>query len=255
MIDEKKNTIENRFKVDVLAFGAHPDDIVICCGGTIAKLSDEGKLTCIIDLNSGQIGTRGNSEIRLKEAEIAKDVLGVTFRENLDLMDGDIHIDDYSINKVIYVLRKYRPEIVLLHPPYERHPDHEITHKLVRTAMFKAGLQKIETKSEGKQQERFRIRKMFSYMQSYEFPRKPDFYVDISETFERKMESIKVYASQVYLKGITPDSEPKTRLNRPEFLEEIEARALYFGSLIGVRYAEAFLAVESVGISSISKLL
>ncbi len=246
---------ENKYKVDVLAFGAHPDDIEICCGGCLAKLASEGKRTAIVDLTTGQMGTRGTPEIRLEEAEKAKEILGAAFRENLGMQDGNIEISNRTLLKVISVLRKYRPEIVLMHPPFERHPDHENTHKLIRTAMFKAGLKKIETEFEGRPQGRYRIRKMYSYMQSYEFPGKPDFYVDVSDFFDKKMDSIKAYASQVYIKGITPDSEPVTRLNRPEFLEEIEARSIHFGNLIGVRHAESFLSVEPVGLSSLSKLL
>lgn len=246
---------ENPYKVDLLAFGAHPDDIEICCAGAIAKFAKEGKKIAVIDLTTGQLGTRGKPEIRLQEAETARNILGVDFRENLFMMDGDIQINQENLLKVITILRKYRPEIVLMHPPYERHPDHEDSNRLIRTAMFKSGLQKIETIYDGKPQERFRIRKMFCYMQAYEFHRKPDFYVDISDTFAIKMASIKAHSSQVHIKGVTPESEPVTRLNRPEFLEEIEARALYFGTLIGTRYAEAFLAVEPLGISSLSKML
>lgn len=244
----------NKYQVDVLAIGAHPDDIELACGGTIAKFTEEGFSVAIVDCTSGELGSRGNADIRAEEARHGAEILGVKFRENLGLPDGKLSVNDESIEKMIIMIRKYRPKIVLVNPPFERHPDHEASHFILRKAMFKSGLIKVETELEGIPQEPFRIRKMFCYMQSYEFPRKPDFYVDISTTFEKKMNAIKAYTSQVWVPGVSDPNGPVTRLSRPEFLEELEARAIYFGTQIGVRFAEAFYSVEPLGFRNLSGL-
>ncbi|MCX7879911.1 MAG: bacillithiol biosynthesis deacetylase BshB1 [Ignavibacteria bacterium] len=246
--------IGSDFVVDVLAFGSHPDDIEISCGGSIAKLAYEGYKIAVVDMTPGQFGTRGNPELRIAEAEAASKVLGLAFRENLELEDGNLAPDKETILKTIIVLRKYRPKIVLMSPDFERHPDHEALHKIVRKAMFLSGLQKVETEFNGVKQIPWRIRKMYCYMQYYPFPRPPDFFVDISDFFEIKMNSIKCYSSQVYVEGKSSSAEPTTLLSRPEFLEELESRARYFGSLIGTKYAEAFLSVEPLGLFSLSCL-
>lgn len=245
----------NNEHVDVLAIGAHPDDIELSCGGTVAKLVKEGRKVALADCTTGELGTRGTAEIRLKEAEEAAKILGVFKRVNLYMQDGAITPTPEYVQKMISLLRLFSPKAVLMHPGFERHPDHEGAHKIVREAMFKSGLAKIQTLIKGKQQEKYRSRKMYCYMQSYPFVTKPDFYVDISDTHEIKMEAIKAYKSQVHIPGATDTGEPQTRLSRPEFLDEIEARARYFGSLIGVKYAEAFSSVEPVAFNSISALL
>lgn len=243
------------FEVDLLAFGSHPDDVEIACGGTIAKFVREGYSAAIVDMSVGELGTRGTPDDRLKEAENAQKVLGVKFRENLRLPDGFTAPTKDAILSTISVLRKYRPKMVLFSSPFERHPDHEALNKIVRRAMFLSGLRKIETFEDGQSQEPWRIRKMYCYMQSYQFPKEPSFFVDITDVYEVKMEAIRCYVSQVYVEGKSNPNEPTTRLSRPEFFEEIAARARYFGTLVGYKYAEAFLSVEPVGISSLSKLL
>lgn len=244
----------NEFQVDVLAIAAHPDDVELACGGTIAKFTEEGFSVAIVDCTNGELGSRGTPEIRAIESKKGAEILGVKFRENLGLPDGKLTVDDESIEKMIVIIRKYRPKIVFVNPPYERHPDHEASHFILRKAMFKSGLIKVETMYEGKVQPPLRIRKMFCYMQSYEFPRKPDFYVDITSTFEKKMNAIKAYSSQVWVPGLSDPNGPVTRLSRPEFLEELEARAIYFGTQIGVRFAEAFYSIEPLGFKNVSGL-
>lgn len=244
----------NKFQVDVLAIGAHPDDIELACGGTVAKFTEEGYSVAIVDCTNGELGSRGNAEIRAIEAKKGAEILGVKFRENLGLPDGKLTVNDESVEKMIVMIRKYRPKIVLVNPPYERHPDHEASHFILRKAMFKSGLVKVETEFDGVPQTPLRIRKMFCYMQSYEFPRKADFYVDITSTFEKKMNAIKAYTSQVFVPGLSDPSGPVTRLSRPEFLEELEARAIYFGTQIGVRFAEAFYSIEPLGFKNLSGL-
>lgn len=240
--------------IDVLAFGAHPDDVELGCGGTVAKLTAEGKRVVIVDLTAGELGSRGNAEIRLKEAEKAGKKLNLVERLNLGLPDGNIEQSRENIIKVIKIIRKYRPKAILVTPHFERHPDHESANRLVRTALFKSGLHKIETELDGKKQEPYRTRRLFAYMMSYQFSRRPDFYVDISDYFEKKMEAIYCYASQVHIEGQKNENEPETRLSRPEFLLELEARARYFGTLIGVKYAEAFQSTEPVLVRDMSAL-
>lgn len=245
----------NKYKVDVLAFGAHPDDVELSAGGAVAKLVKEGKKVAIVDFTRGESGSRGTPEQRLREADKAGKILGIICRENLCFPDTRLQVTEEAIQKTIEVIRKYRPDAVLMNPAFERHPDHEAAHMLVRNAMFKSGLIKYETDFEGKLLERHRIRKMFSYMQSYIFQEKPSFVVDISDTFDQKMKSIKAYSSQVFVPGESDPEGPVTRLSRPEFLEEIESRAIYWGTHIGVRYAEPFVALEPLGITNFSSLL
>jgi bacillithiol biosynthesis deacetylase BshB1 len=247
--------MHNPYKVDVLVLAAHPDDAELGAGGTIAKLTKEGKSVAIVDLTQGEMGTRGTIEIRKEEAARSAEILGIKYRENLMLPDGYVENDTESQLIVIYAIRKYRPELVIMNPEHERHPDHEAAHSLVRTSMFKAGLQKIETHDNGFKQERHRIRKMFCFMQSYPFQHNPDFIVDISETIEEKMESIKAYKSQVFIPGESKEEGLSTRLFRPGFLEDQLARAKYFGSMIGAEYGEAFTSVEPIGLDSIGLLI
>jgi N-acetylglucosamine malate deacetylase 1 len=245
----------NKYEVDVLAIGAHPDDIELACGGTVAKITSEGLSVAIVDFTNGELGSRGTPEIRAEEAKRGAEIMGVRFRENLGFPDGKLRVTDEAVDKMIVMLRKYRPKAVLVNPPHERHPDHEGSHNILRTAMFKSGLIKVETEYEAIPQKTHRIRKMYCYMQSYEFTRKPDFYVDITSSFETKMNAIKAFTSQVWVPGVSDPDGPVTRLSRPEFLEELEARAVYFGTQIGVRYAEAFYSVEPIGIKNFGSLL
>jgi bacillithiol biosynthesis deacetylase BshB1 len=239
---------------DVVAFAAHPDDVELAAGGAVAKLCKSGLNVAIVDFTAGEAGTRGTPEIRLAESMDSAKILGLKHRINLGMPDSQIAVTEENILKVIEAIRLFRPKMVLMNPPFDRHPDHEAAHKLVRKAMFKSGLRKIDTKYNGISQNPHRIRKMYAYMQSYEFPRKPDFYIDISDTFNTKMDSIKAYRSQIFVEG-AENNEPQTRLSRPEFLEEIEARCIYFGAQCGYRYAEAFYSVEPVGLSGLDKLL
>jgi bacillithiol biosynthesis deacetylase BshB1 len=241
--------------IDALFFGAHPDDVELSAGGTIANLTKEGKKVVIVDFTRGELGTRGSAKLRLKEAEKAAEILGVNERINMELPDGFLTANDKAIEKAIYVIRKYRPKIVVMPPEIERHPDHEAVNRIVRSAMFKAGLTKIITKDKGRHQEPYRTRKMLSYMQFYGFPTKPDLVIDISYTFYLKLEAIKAYSSQVNVPGVSNPDEPQTLLSRPEFLEELEARAIYFGTQIGCRFAEPFMSIEPVGLKSLSGLI
>ena len=180
--------------LDFLTFAAHPDDAELSMGGTIAKMIKKGKSFGIIDLTQGELGTRGNKETRKKEADDASSILDITIRENLEIPDGNIFVNEENTIKIIEILRKYRPKIIFA--PYfnDRHPDHIEASKLIKRAMFLSGLPKIETKSDNQVQEAFRPKKLFYFIQTYEFD--PTFIIDISDTFDTKMKSMRAYKTQ-----------------------------------------------------------
>ena len=239
---------------DCMVIGAHPDDAELCCAGTIAKLTSEGKSVVLVDCTRGEMGTRGTPELRKKEAIEAAKILGVSDRVNLEMQDGNIEHSIENILKLIQVIRSFRPKMILTHPWFERHPDHEHLHLLFRDAMFKCGLKKIETEYNGEKQEVYRTRKIYCFQQSYPFPRNPDFYVDVSDVHDVKMKAIEAFASQVYTPG-KYEQEAKTRLASKDFMEELVARSRYYGGLTGVKHAEAFLSLEPVSLKSLSRLI
>ncbi len=232
--------------VDVLALGAHPDDIELSCGGTIAKLVKDGHKVAIADFTQGELGTRGNKDIRSKEAAEAAKILGVTARRNLKIPDGDIELSKANIKKVITLIRELRPRILIIPHSVERHPDHVHAHRLSKEAWYYSGLRKIETSLDGEHQKPHRPDNFFEFMQWYEFT--PSFIVDISETFDTKMKAIKAHASQFY----DPNSkDPETLLSRPEFLERIKTDSEYYGKRIGVKYGEPFYSWTPLGVKTI----
>jgi bacillithiol biosynthesis deacetylase BshB1 len=245
--------MKNIEKADVLVFAAHPDDAELGCGGSLIKLSKEGKRTVIVDATQSELSTRGTIELRQKEAKYAGEILKLYARENLNIHDGTISSAQENILKVVEQIRKWRPEIIIMPPQFERHPDHEEMHRLVRKAAFFSGLQKIETSYGGQKQEPHRAKKMFCFMQTYDF--QPSFYIDISETLEEKVRAMKAFASQFHNPEEYHSDEPETFISRPGFLEMLESRARYFGEKIGVKYAEAFYSVEPIGIDSLSTFL
>ena len=237
--------------VDILAIGPHPDDIEIYCGGTVASLVKQGYNVALADITRGEMGTRGTKETRVKEAEKAAKILGVSStRYNLEIPDGGIEVNTVNIGKVISLIRDLKPKTLLIPYSVERHPDHEHTHRLCKEAWFYSGLTKFETKKNGKTQAPHRPDNYFEYIQWRHI--QPTFIVDISETFATKMESIRAYASQLY----NPKSkEPETRLTSPEFLDRIETEDKYFGQRIGVKYGESFYSVVPVGVRSPLELI
>lgn len=233
-------------KLDVLAIGAHPDDIELSCSATLAKLVHEGKKAGILDLTEGELGTRGTRTIRKKEAAASSKILGLDERINLGLPDGNIEVNQINIKKVIQIIRHYEPEILLIPHWLERHPDHEHTHKLCREAWFYSGLEKISTRWYGLNQQPFRPKKCIHFMQKYEF--QPSFIVDVSDAYEIKKKSLMAFESQFY----NPKSkEPQTILSSKIFLESIYARDRHFGSLINVEYGEPFFSIEPLGFDSL----
>ncbi len=232
--------------VDVLALGAHPDDIELACGGTIAKLVKDGHRVAIADVTQGELGTRGNKDIRAKEAADAARILGVATRRNLKIPDGDIEVSHANIKKVITLIRELRPRILIIPHSVERHPDHVHAHLLCKEAWYYSGLGKMETTLDGEQQKPHRPDNFFEFMQWYEFT--PSFVVDISETFDLKMKAIRAHASQFY----DPKSkDPETVLSRPEFLERIRTEGEYYGKKIGVKYGEPFYSWTPLGVKTI----
>ena len=234
-------------KLDILAFGAHPDDVELGCSGTIAKEVSLGKKVGIIDLTRGELGTRGSVEIRNSESAKASEILGVVVRENLDMRDGFFVNDETHQLKVIEMIRKYQPEIVLCNAITDRHIDHGKGSKLVSDACFLSGLRQIKTELNGEAQEAWRPKVVYHYIQWQNV--EPDFVVDISKFMDKKMESVLAYGSQFY----DPKSnEPVTPITSKNFLDSVKYRAEDLGRLVGVEYAEGFtteryLAVNSLG--------
>lgn len=226
-------------KLDILAFGAHPDDVELSCSGSILKNVSLGKKVGIIDLTQGELGTRGTAAIRLKESAAAAKILGVSFRENLKMKDGFFSNDKKHQLAIIKKIRQYQPDIILANAVEDRHPDHGRAAKLVSDASFFSGLRKIVTKINGKSQEAWRPKVVYHYIQYRKL--KPDFVVDISDFMERRMESILAFRSQFF----SPDSkEPGTLISSPEFLKYIRSRESEFGKSIGVKYGEGFTMAE-----------
>ena len=237
-------------KLDILAFGAHPDDVELGCSGTIAKEVASGKKVGIIDLTRGELGTRGSVAIRDKEAQLAAEILGISARENLNMRDGFFINDEAHQLEIIKRIRKYQPEIVICNAIDDRHIDHGKGSKLVSDACFLSGLRKIETSHEGENQKAWRPKVVYHYIQWKNIT--PDVVVDISDFIEKKTASILAYASQFYSED---SKEPVTPIATKNFLESIHYRSQDFGRLIGVEYAEGFTAERYVAVNRLSDLI
>lgn len=237
-------------KLDILAFGAHPDDVELGCGGTIAKEISLGKKVGIIDLTRGELGTRGSVEIRNQEAAAAAKILGVIIRENLDMRDGFFVNDEAHQLEIIKMIRKYQPEIVLCNAIDDRHIDHGKGSKLVSDACFLSGLMKIETDENGEKQVAWRPKLVYHYIQWKNIT--PDFVVDITGYNDKRTEAILAYSSQFY----NPDSEePVTPIASKNFLESLNYRVQDLGRLIGTDYAEGYTAERCLAVNSLENLM
>ena len=237
-------------KLDILAFGAHPDDVELGAGGTIAKEVSLGKKVGIIDLTRGELGTRGSADLRDIEAANAAKILGVAVRENVRFADGFFTNDKKHQLEIIKMLRKYQPDIVLCNAIDDRHIDHPKGSKLVSDACFLSGLLKIETDIDGISQEKWRPKQVYHYIQWKNI--EPDFVVDVTGFMDKKEASVLAYSSQFF----DPLSkEPETPITSKNFTDSINYRAKDLGRLIGVDYAEGFTSERYVAIENLSKLI
>jgi len=239
-------------KLDILVFGAHPDDAELGAGATIAKEVSKGKKVGIVDLTRGELGTRGSAEIRDKKAAKAAGILGVAVRENMEFADGFFVNDKEHQLELIKIIRKYKPEIVLCNAIDDRHVDHGRGSKLVSDACFLSGLMKIDTKMDGDDQWQvaWRPKVVYHYIQWKNL--EPDFAVDVSGYIEKKSEAIMAYSSQFY----DPNSdEPETPISSKNFTDSINYRARDLGRIIGVEYAEGFTVERYAGVDSLDDLI
>ncbi|MCG9879141.1 MAG: bacillithiol biosynthesis deacetylase BshB1 [Bacteroidia bacterium] len=222
-------------KVDILVFAAHPDDAELSCSGTILAHKALGKSVALVDLTKGELGTRGNAELRMQEAAEASKILGIDYRENLGFRDGFFVKNEELELKIIQAIRKYQPEIVLANALSDRHIDHGRAADLVHDSCFLSGLTKIHTEYNSVPQKAWRPKKVYHYIQDQ--LSHPDIVFDISDFFDQKMESILAFKSQFF----DPNSdEPNTPISGPDFLDFIKGRAVEFGRRIGVKYGEGF---------------
>lgn len=239
-------------KLDILVFGAHPDDAELGAGGTIAKEVSRGKKVGIIDLTRGELGTRGTAEIRDQESAKAASILNLAVRENMEFADGFFVNDRAHQMEIIKMVRKYQPEIVLCNAVEDRHIDHGKGSKLVSDACFLSGLTRIDTKMKGEEewQEAWRPKVVYHYIQWKNLT--PDFAVDVSGFIEKKTEAILAYSSQFF----DPNSdEPETPISSKNFIDSVNYRARDLGRLIGVEYAEGFTVERFVGVDNLDDLI
>lgn len=239
-----------KITLDILAFGAHPDDVELGCGGTLAKEIKNNKKVGIIDLTRGELGTRGSADLRDEEAKKAADILGVTVRENLRMRDGFFQNNEENQMKVIQMIRKYRPKIVLCNAVSDRHIDHGKGSSLVSDACFLSGLRKIETFYDGILQEAFRPQVVYHYIQWNQA--NPDFVVDITGFMDVKVDSVLAYSSQFF----TPNAqEPITPIATQNFLDSLTYRAQDLGRMIGTDFAEGFTTERLLAVNYLEDLI
>ncbi len=233
-------------KLDFLAFGAHPDDVELGCGATIAKLVSQGKKVGIVDLTRGELGTRGSAEIRTKETKEASKILGISKRENMDFKDGFFRNDEEHQLKIIQLIRKYQPDFIFCNAPDDRHIDHPKGSQLIVDASFLSGLSKINTKDTSvNSQKKWRPKNIYHYIQWKNLD--PDFIFDVSGFHNTKMDAVKCYSSQFY----DPKSkEPETPISTKNFMDFVQSRANDLGRLIGVEHGEGFISNRILGTNS-----
>lgn len=236
-------------KIDVLAFGAHPDDVELSAAGTLLHHAKLGHRIGIVDLTQGELGSRGTKETRKVEAAAAAEILGLDVRVNLQMADGFFEHNETNLRLIIEQIRRFQPEIVLANAISDRHPDHGKGSKLVSEACFLAGLRRIETSWEGEPQLAFRPKAVYHYIQDRVIP--PDFAIDITPYIETKFAAIRAYKTQFW----DPNSEePQTPISGQEFFDFLRGRMAEFGRGIGVQYAEAYTVERLIGVNSLFDL-
>lgn len=239
-------------KLDILAFGVHPDDVELSCAGTLMVEINNGKKVGVIDLTRGELGTRGTAETRKEEAAIAAKIMGVHVRENMGMRDGFFQNDEAHQLQIIQKIRQYQPEIVICNAMVDRHPDHGRSSKLVSDASFLSGLRKIETTFGGEAQQAWRPKYVFHYIQDRYA--EPDFIFDITSVFDRKVESIKAYGTQFHNPNPGID-EPQTYISTPAYFDTLISRHRMFGKRIGVEYGEGFITEKRIGIKTFDAII
>lgn len=240
-------------KLDLLAIGVHPDDVELGCSGTLINEIKLKKKIGIVDLTRGELGTRGTVDTRRQEAAEAAQIIGAVVRENLNMRDGFFKNDEEHQLKLIQVIRKYQPDIVIGNILNDRHPDHGRAGHLISDACFLSGLMRIETfDDEGSQQKKWRPNYFLQYMQDWYH--EPDLLIDITEVFDQRMKAIQAYGTQFHT-GLNDGNGPQTYISTPDFLDSIVARARMLGKRIGVKYAEGFITEKKIGIKNLDALI
>lgn len=239
-------------ELDILAIGAHPDDVELGCGGILLKHAKKGQKTGIIDLSQGELGTRGTVATRYQEAHAAGAILNICHRENLKMKDGFFINDQTHQLILIEAIRRLRPRIIIGNALSDRHPDHGRAGHLIETACFLSGLRKVETKDskDGKVQKAWRPKAVYHYVQ--DTFREPDVIVNISDEFDQKMEAVRCYGTQFLPDG---SKDPMTHISHSGFLERIKARAIEMGERIGVRYGEALNIIRDIGVEDLDQIM
>ncbi len=232
---------------DILAISAHPDDVELSAAGTLLRAKHRGESIAVCDLTGGERGTRGSRDLRAEETERANRVLGLAPHErwNLGIPDGNIEMNQENIERVVRVIRHFRPRVLLFSWCNDRHPDHEHGHHLIRRAAFDAGLRMVHTEHDGEPQQPYRPERMYCFFHTYE--RTPDIIVDISDYVEGKLAAIAAYSSQFTVPGHESESsrnEPATFISGSDFMEAMLARWRHWGFMIGARYGEGFATVS-----------
>lgn len=237
-------------KLDILAFGAHPDDVELSAAGTLMKQIDKGRKVGIVDMTQGELGSRGTVETRYEEADKASKIMGIQYRTNLKMEDGFFENNAENRLKVIEQIRLTRPEVLLINAPSDRHPDHGRAAQLVLEASFYAGLRMIKVKSDGIELEAYRPKAVYHYIQDRYL--EPSFVTEVTPYVERKLDAIMAYSTQFY----NPDSdEPQTPISGKDFLDFIRGRMSEMGRKMGVTYAEGFIVARTIGVDDIMDLL
>ena len=237
----------NPHKIDILAFGAHPDDVECAAAGVLIKHIALGKTVAIIDLTAGKIGTFGTPESRKNEAKTASKILGIQYREQLNLPDGSVENNEESRLKVIQMIRKYQPDIVLCNAIHDRHPDHANAAKLVADASFLSGLKKKITLDNNKEQNPWRPQAVYHYIQDYYI--EPDFVIDISSEMDTKLKAIRAFESQF----VTPNSNDANGISG--LIDQIKSTNNIFGRPINAKFAEGFTVNRYIGVTDFYNLI
>ena len=236
--------------IDILAFGAHPDDVEISCGGTLLRYADEGKQIAIVDLTQGELGTRGSGALRMEECKAASQILGLVDRVNLGMADGFFEENEDHLNQIIREIRHFRPKLILANSIRDRHPDHGRAAALVARAAFLSGLPKIKTERNGITQEAYRAPMLLHYIQDIYI--EPDVVLDVSAYAEEKIKLVQCFSSQFFDPNST---EPETPISNAHFFEFMKGRMLQFGRPIGAKYAEGFTVNRTLGVSDLFHLI